>query len=281
MSLTVIAAVLIAAFLHAGWNALLRFQGDRLATMAMLAAFSGLFALPWALWLGPPDPAAWPWLACSVVMHLGYNTFLAVAYDHGELGRIYPLARGTAPLLTLVGGYGLLGEVVEGGQAIGVITLAGGILLLAFEGGWRSLRRSPRGAVYALATSGFIAGYTLLDGQGARIAGNAHAYVAWLFVLDGIPLLAYFTLRNARMLSATLTGNWRQGSLAGLASLGAYWIAIWAMTVAPIATVAALRESSVLFAVLIGAVFLEESLTRVRLISALTVLTGLVMLRLS
>lgn len=279
MSLTIIAAVLLAALLHAGWNALLRFRGDRLVTMAMLAAFGGLFALPWALWLGPPDAAAWPWLVCSAVMHLGYNTFLAIAYDHGDLGRIYPLARGTAPLLTLGGGYALLGDTVGAWQASGVFTLAAGILLLALEGGWRTLRRSPRGAAYAVATSAFIAGYTLLDGHGARIAQDPHAYVAWLFVLNGIPLLAWFAIRHRPQLTALLAGNWQAGSLAGLASLGAYWIAIWAMTLAPIATVAALRESSVLFAVLIGVVFLREPLSSIRVISALVVLAGLVLLR--
>ena len=158
--------------------------------------------------------------------------------------------------------------------------LALGIVLLAFEGGWQSLRRSPRGAAYALITSVFIAGYTLLDGQGARIAGDPHAYVAWLFVLDGIPLFGYVLWRRPAGAISLLTANWRPCCLGGLASLAAYWIAVWAMTVAPIATVAALRESSVLFAVLLGVLFLGESLTWLRTLSVLTVLAGLLVLRL-
>ena len=280
MSLTVVLAVLVAAVLHAAWNALIRFHGDRLAMVTMLAAFSALFALPGALWLGLPSADAWPWLATSVVLHIGYNVFLASAYTHGDLGRIYPLARGTAPLVTLIAGTLLLGQTVADWQRAGVITLAGGILVLAFESGWRQLRRSPKGALYALVTSLFIAGYTLSDGMGARASTNPHAYVLWLFVLNGIPLLLYGLATGNAPGAAALSANWRAGSVAGLLSLGAYWIAIWAMTVAPIAAVAALRESSVVFAVLIGVIFLGESFSRVRAISVLTVLSGLVMLRL-
>jgi len=280
LSLTVIAAVLFAAFLHAGWNALLRFQGDRFSTMAMLAAFSGLFALPWALWHGLPDARSWPWLLCSVVMHLGYNTFLAIAYDHGDLGRIYPLARGTAPLLALLGAGLILGDTVSTGQTTGVVLVAAGIVVLAFEGGWRALRRTPHGVAYALVTSVFIAAYTLLDGQGARLAGNTPAYVTWLFVFDGIPLLAYALLRRRGAMLAAAARNWKTAAIAGAASLGAYWIVIWAMTQAPIATVAALRESSVLLAVLIGVLALGEKFTWLRAASTLMVLSGLVFLRL-
>jgi drug/metabolite transporter (DMT)-like permease len=280
MSLTVALAVLAAAVLHAAWNALIRFHGDRLAMLAMVAAFSALFALPGALWLSLPSSGAWPWLAASVLLHIGYNVSLANAYTHGDLGRIYPLARGSAPLLTLIGGTLLLGQTVEDWQRAGVITLAGGILVLAFEDGWRQLRRSPRGALFAVVTSLFIAGYTLSDGMGARASGNPHAYVLWLFVLNGIPLLLYGLVTGKARTTAAFSANWKAGSVGGLLSLGAYWIAIWAMTTAPIAAVAALRESSVVFAVLIGVLFLGEAFTWVRALSVLTVLAGLVMLRL-
>jgi drug/metabolite transporter (DMT)-like permease len=161
---------------------------------------------------------------------------------------------------------------------VGVIVLAGGILLLAFEGGWRALRRSPRGVAYALATAMFIAGYTLLDGMGARSAASPHAYVAWLFVLDGIPLLVYGLVTGRGDTVRAFLGNWRSGIAAGMASLAAYWIVVWAMTLAPIATVAALRESSVLIAVLIGVAFLGERFTWLRTLSAVLVLGGLAQL---
>lgn len=280
MSLTVALAVLLAALMHATWNALLRFHGDRLAMAALLAAFSGLLALPGALWLGPPAPESWPWLGTSVVLHAGYNTFLAGAYTHGDLGRIYPLARGTAPLLTLIAGWLLLNQTVEASQAAGVVVLAGGILILALEDGWRTLRRAPRGAVYALITSVFIAGYTLSDGMGARAAGEAHAYVVWLFVCNGIPLLVHGLIVRRGAMAAALSGNWGPGLVGGALSLAAYWIAIWAMTQAPIALVAALRESSVLFAVLIGVVFLRETFTWWRVLSVVSVIAGLALVRL-
>lgn len=280
MTLTVALAVLLAALLHASWNALIRFHGGRLAIVTLLTAFSAAFALPGAMWLGPPSAAAWPWLAGSVMLHVGYNTFLASAYAHGELGRIYPLARGTAPLVTLIAGYLLLQQSLGAWQTIGVVTLAAGILILAVEGGVRQLRRTPRGAVYAIVTSLFISGYTLSDGMGARACEDPHAYVLWLFVLDGIPLLVYGLVRDRRQTGADFAANWKAGAAAGLLSLAAYWIAIWAMTLAPIAAVAALRESSVVFAVIIGVVFLGESFTWLRAASVLTVAAGLVMLRL-
>lgn len=280
MSLSVALAVLLAAVMHAGWNALIRFHGDRLAMVTLVAVSAGLFALPGALWLGLPGAPSWPWLAASLILHTGYNVFLASAYSHGELGRMYPIARGTAPLVTLIAGALLLGETVQGWPAAGVVTLAAGILALALEGGWRQLRRSPRGALYALVTALFIASYTLADGMGARASGNAHAYVQWLIALHGLPLVIWhLTAARARLADAAAR-NWKAGSVGGLLSLLAYWIAIWAMTVAPIPAVAALRESSVVFAVLIGVLFLGESFSGVRALSALLVLTGLAMLRL-
>lgn len=279
MTLAVALAVLVAAVLHASWNALIRFHGDRLGMVTLLAAVAAVVALPGALLLGPPSPASWPWMAASVGLHLGYNVFLANAYAHGELGRVYPLARGAAPLVTLAAGFALFHELIGGWQLLGVITLATGIVLLAFEGGWRALRHAPRGAVYALVTSLFIASYTLSDGMGARAAADPHAYVLWLFVLDGIPLLLYALVKGRARTRRVFAEHWKAGSVAGLLSLGAYWIAIWAMTLAPIAMVAALRESSVVFAVLIGVVFLGEPITRPRVLSVVAVLLGMWMLR--
>ncbi|ESR23301.1 DMT family transporter [Lutibaculum baratangense] len=280
MSLTVATAVLLAALLHASWNAILRFSSDRMVTLALLTGSSGIVALAGLPFVEVPPAAAWPWLSASVFLHLGYNLFLGTAYRYGELGKVYPLARGAAPLVTLLAGVFLVGETLSPQATLGIVLLGCGIVALTFERGWRVLLQAPRGTAFALITSLFISAYSVSDGLGARAAGNAHAYTLWLFALDGLPLAIYvFATRRGEAIAA-LRLSWLSGCVAGMLSLGAYWIVIWAMTVAPIALVAALRETSVLFAVGIGIVFLGERLSVPRLASILVVLAGLAILRL-
>lgn len=280
MSLGVAAVVLFSALLHASWNAILRVEADRVATITLLATFAAVFALPGLFLVPPPAAAAWPWLAASVALHIGYNVLLANAYTHGELGKVYPIARGTAPLLILLASLLVLREPLASTAVIGIGVLGSGILLLALDRGVRILREAPRGVAFALATSVFVAAYSIADGMGARAAGDPHSYTLWLFVLDGLPLLLWAFLRRGRAAGVVLTRNWRAGAVAGLLSLAAYWIVIWAMTRAPIALVAAMRETSVVMALAIGIVWLGEPLSWPRAIYALTVLTGLVLTRL-
>ncbi len=281
MSLAVVSAVLFSALLHASWNAVVRFNTDRLAAITLLAACAMLFAAPLLFVVPPPPPAAWPWLAASTLLHVGYNLFLATAYAHGELGKVYPIARGTAPLFTLAISLIVLGEPLSASTTLGIVVLGAGILALTLDQGLKGLRAARRGVVLALATSLFIAGYTITDGLGARAAGSPHGFVVWLFVLNGLPLLGYaLWTRGPGDTIRMIGGNWRAGLFVGLLSLIAYWIVIWAMTVAPIPVVAALRETSVVMAVVIGAVFLGERFTLARLVSAMVVVLGLVVLRL-
>lgn len=280
MPLAVALTVVFSGLLHASWNALLRFSGDRMATLALLTGTGGLIGLAGVTMVEVPPRAAWGWLALSVFLHLGYNVFLGTAYKYGELGKVYPLARGTAPLVTLVASLAFLGEELSGHATLGVIVLGLGIATLTFDRGWRVLVREPKGAVFALVTSLFISGYSVSDGVGARAAGDPHAYTLWLFMLDGLPLALFILVTRGRRTVETVKANWMAGCLAGALSMGAYWIVIWAMTEAPIALVAALRETSVLFAVLIGILFLKERLTVARAASVLVVLGGLVLLRL-
>lgn len=279
MPLSIAAAVLLAALLHACWNAIVRVREDRLAVVTLLAGSAALVALPAAIVVPPPAPAAWPWLATSVALHLGYNVFLATAYNHGDLGRIYPLARGTAPVLTLVGTAVLVDESPGPVAIVGVLVVALGIVLLAFERGILALVAAPRGVGFALTTALFIAGYSVVDGIGARASDSPHGYAVWLFVLDGIPLLVYALAVRGHKVTAMFAGNWSAALVGGVLSLAAYWIVIWAMTRAPIALVAATRETSVVFAVMIGTLVLGERLTAVRLASAALVVCGLFLLR--
>lgn len=280
MTLSVALLVLFSAVLHASWNAIVRIKGDRLAVVTLLATFGAVIALPVVILLPPPARDAWPWLAASMLLHIGYNVFLANAYAHGELGKVYPLARGAAPLITLIASIYIVGEALGSLQVLGVVVLGCGIIALTFDRGLRVLIEAPKGAIYALATSLFIGGYTISDGMGARISGNALSYTAWLFVLDGFPLLVYAVLRRGRGITHMFAENWKAGLAAGALSIGAYAIVIWAMTVAPIALVAAVRETSVVIAVVIGVVFLGERLSAPRVVSVVVVLAGLLLLRL-
>lgn len=273
-------AVLVAAFCHASWNAIIRMPGDKIASITLLVSAAGILAAPGLLFVPLLPAAAWPFLIASAIVHVGYNTFLALSYHHGELTKVYPLVRGSAPLTTLAVSLLFLDEAVDTGEAVGIVVLAAGIMALALDRGWRALIASRHVLTYAAATSLCITLYTLSDGLGARAAGNAHHYVIWLFVLDMLPMLAVALIVKRRELVSALRTSWIAGLAGGALSLIAYWIVIWAFTVAPIPIVAALRETSILFAVLIGMIWLGEKLTRVRAASILLVLCGLAIMRL-
>jgi drug/metabolite transporter (DMT)-like permease len=277
---TVAVAVLFAALCHASWNAIVRMRGDKLISMTLLVTVAGAAAIP-GLFVVPVLPAqAWPFVIASAIIHVGYNTFLALSYDHGELSKVYPLVRGSAPLTTLAVSLLFLHESIDASGIAGIVVVAAGIMALALDRGWRALAASPRGLLYAAATSLCITAYTLADGLGARAAGNAHHYVVWLFVLDMIPTLAATLVLRGREFLRAARENWAPSVAGGLLSLVAYWIVIWAFTVAPIPIVAALRETSILFAMLIGMALLGERVTAVRAASVVIVLVGLALMRL-
>ncbi len=280
MTPVVTLAVLFAAFCHASWNAILRIGGDKLNSITLLVAAAGLIALPGLFIVGVPPAAAWPYLIASAFVHVGYNTSLALAYHHGELTRVYPLVRGSAPLTTLVISLLFLSEGVDTMETVGIVVLAGGIMVLAADGGLRAIRAAPHVLLYAAATSLCITAYTLADGIGARFADNANQYVVWLFVIDALPMLIGVLVIRRRSFLAAARANWRQGLIGGGLSLIAYWIVIWAFTVAPIPIVAALRETSILFALTIGVLWLGERVTKVRAISIVLVVAGLALMRL-
>ena len=274
MSLSIAALVLCAALLHATWNALLKTSADRLGAMTLLTLGAGLGALPFVWLLPMPRPASWPYLALGVVLHAGYNLFLVRAYRVGDFAQVYPIARGASPLLVAVGAALLVGEQMSAASWLGVALISLGILSLA------ELRRgmSLAGPLTALVTGVFIAGYTVVDGLGARLSGDALAYAGWLFLLDSPAIGLIYWLRYRR-LPLGQGGRALWGGLgAGVLSLLAYGIVIWAITQAPMGSVSALRETSVLFAALIGTVFLGEKLTLRRGLSCLFITLGAMLL---
>jgi drug/metabolite transporter (DMT)-like permease len=274
MSLAVFLAVLFAAALHAGWNAVVKLGLDRFSSILFLGLAQGGIALLLLPFFGLPPRAAWPWVLAGSALHSGYKLALIRAYGHGDLSQIYPLSRGTAPLIVAVAGALFLGEKMDLARTAAVVAVAAGIMLMAGRGG---LGRAGLG--WALATASFTAAYTLADGVGARIAGSASAFILTMIVLDGAIMLAFGLAARGRSGIAALLPAWRPGVAAGAMSLGSYWIAVWAFTQAPLAMVAALRETSVLFAMLIAAFWLGERPMGRRWAAAGLILAGVVLMR--
>lgn len=279
MELHVFLAVLAAAFMHAAWNASLKMQLEPFLAMTLITGTGGVLALPALLYFGFPILPAWPWLLGSVCLHLGYYIVLSAAYARADMSQVYPIARGGAPLLTALVSVFAIGETVGDVQLLGIAGLGVAVAAMSIAGRRRGQPFDPVAIALAALTALIICGYTIVDGNGARAGGDPHAYSASLFVLDGIPLILYALWRRGLSGLAPLKHYWPQGLFGGGLSLGAYWIAIWAMTVAPIALVAALRESSVLFAAAIALVFLKEPLQWSRAVLAVAILASLVLIR--
>jgi drug/metabolite transporter (DMT)-like permease len=281
MDLLVFVAVLFAAACHAGWNAAIKSTLDPMATTVLIAVGAAVAAVPGVPFVGAPAPASWPWLAASVAIHLFYFAGLIESYRAGDLGQVYPIARGSAPLMTAVATTLFVGERlgVSGWSGIGL--LAAGVMLLSLRGG-RDLTKLDRRAVgYAMFTAVTICAYSVVDGIGARLAGpgQANAYSVWLFIAIAPVVAAYGFARNGGAIVAAAAPHWKIGLGGGALAVISYSIAIWAMTVAPIAIVAALRETSVLFGALIAVVFLREPLRASRLSAATMIVAGLILIR--
>ncbi len=272
-------AVLGAGFLHAGWNALLKSSpgGDALLDTATVVAGSSLWGCAVVPFVGAPASAAWPYMAASAVIHFGYYFTLAGAYRTGDLSFAYPLMRGTAPLLVALLGIAWLQELPSLPMALGIVLISLGIVSIAFV----QRRKHPRSAAYwAFANAALIAVYTLIDAAGVRTSGNAAGYVSWLIFLEGLPFLIWVVSRRGQAAVRYLRRNAARGLVGGACSLAAYGIVLWAMTRAPVAAVAALRETSVLFAALLGSLWLKEGFGLPRLAGALSVVIGIAALKL-
>jgi drug/metabolite transporter (DMT)-like permease len=228
---------------------------------------------------GLPKAAAWPWIVASVVIHLGYYLFLAEAYRRADMGQIYPIARGAAPLMTAIVSLFVVQDPLSTGNGVGILLLGAGVLLISLRGHRHLMAPSKVAVSCALLTAITISAYTIVDGIGARAAGDPNAYAAALFAVDAYPMLLICLFWKGVKGVRPALGFLIPGFAGGAMSLAAYWIAIWAMTVAPIALVAAIRETSVLFGGLIAVVFLKEPMTRVRAASGALILGGLFCLR--
>ncbi len=280
MENVVFLAVLFAAACHAGWNALIKVGLDPLSTTTLISIGSGVVALVLLPAVGMPGWAAWPWLIASVVIHLVYFASLIESYRTGDLGQVYPIARGSAPLMTAAATTIFVGEKLSLMGWLGILALVAGVLLLSARGG-RALAEIDRRAIgFALFTAITICAYSVVDGVGARLSANPNAYSLWLFVGIAVVMVPYALYRDGPDVLPAMQRYWRRGFAGGALQVLSYGIAIWAMTEAPIAIVATLRETSVLFGAVIAVVVLKEPLRLARIGAACLIVCGLVLIRL-
>ena len=273
LTLPVTLAVLGGALLHAVWNTLVKSSRDKELDTYAVAAGSGLLALFLLPFLPLPAAAAWPWLAASAAVHILYFMFLAGAYRHGELSYVYPVMRGGGPMIVAASGALVFAEVLRRTEWLGVLLVCGGILALA------SGAHDRRATLFAIANAGVSGAYTLIDAQGVRASGAPVSYTLWFFAAMALVILAMGLAKRGAAVPRYLGRHGLRALAGGACSVGSYGIALWAMTRAPVALVAALRETSVIFGAVLAAVVLKEKLTRRRLIATGAVLVGLVLLR--
>ncbi len=274
MPISIICLTLFAALLHAGWNALLHGGSDRLWSMTIMCLAVAIISVAIALFLPMPAQASWKYALLSASLHVGYNLFLVKSYQVGDLGQTYPIARGSSPILITMAAALFAGERVDPGALLGIFLVSAGIIALAFSGRRLIVPSLP----YALGTGCFIAGYSVTDGIGVRLSGAPIAYTVWMSALWGIMMpLLFIGQRGVRRLFTPRPGL-VTAFIGGLVSFLAYGIVIYAMSVAPMGAVSALRETSVFFAALIGYFFLAEKITVRKIVACTLIVIGTIII---
>jgi len=279
LPLEVTLLVLLAALMHASWNALVKASSSKFLDVVAINLVSATIAAATLPFLPAIDRACWPWLAASVLLHQLYFAAVVGAYRFGDLSQAYPIMRGCAPMLVAVMGVLLLGEQLAATMWAGVALIVLGIIAPALIAA-RGIRLPGRGTTVAAVNAVVIACYTLVDGVGARASGNSAGYGMWLFLLIAVPMTAFAVVWRGRELAGYLRERWMLAAPGGTLLMGSYLIALWAMTQAPVAVVAALRETSVILAAIIGTVFLKERFGGWRIPGAALVAIGIAALNL-
>ena len=277
----VVVAVLAAAVLHAGWNAIAKGVSDRLALLVRMNTVIAAVAALGVWSVAPPGPASWPWLGVSAVVHVGYLLVLTTSYRFGDFNQTYPLARGLGPLIVAAVATLAIGERLPPLPTVGVLLIGGAVTVLGLTP-WHRVRTNRAAVVAAVLTGFAIAGYTLLDGVGVRRSGSPVGYTLWLMGLHALVTAVVVSLVRRRqrtpLPTAATTPSWLVAGVAGVMSLLAYGLVLWAQSRGALAAVAALRESSVLVAAVIGTVFFAEPVGRVRIAASAAIAVGVVLL---
>jgi len=276
-------SVLIAAMMHATWNTLMKSAPDKNLETALANFSTSLVAIPFLLIYGLPEPETYIYIFLSLVLHVIYFYTVASAYRYGDLNMAYPIMRGVAPILTLIIGGLLFEEAIHAWMVVGIVLICLGVVLLGFNKSPSTVNHQKT-LLFALGNAVIIAAYTLVDGQGARLANQVWSYVGMLLFLNGyvFPAILFWQRKNTFTRTQTLQYLQARGIhalIGGACVMGSYSIVLWAMTQAPIATVAAVRETSVLFAFIFAVVFLKESLNPLRIVGMLGVCCGVLLIR--
>nr|WP_314634767.1 DMT family transporter [uncultured Janthinobacterium sp.] len=280
MSGTVVAVVLFAALLHASWNAIVKSGKDTFLSTVLVSVGAALISLAVLPFVAAPDAASWPYLAASAVAQLAYYSLLAAAYKAGDMSHAYPLMRGSAPLIVALASWPLIGERLSPMQMGAVACICAGILALYVAARTPATpKNTGRATAFALGNACVIASYTLIDGIGVRLSGAPAAYTMWIFVLNGTGLLLWTLLRRRAGLLAYAQTQWHLAAFGGFGTLASYGLALWAMTQAPVAAIAALRETSILFAIAIAALFLREKISPRRYLAIGLIAAGAILMR--
>ncbi len=275
----VLSLVLAAAVLHASWNALVKSAGDPWVQLGIAKVATVGFAVAFLPFVSFPDADAWPYLLASAAIHQVYYVFVSLQYRFGDLSHVYPLSRGSAPLLVAAGAFLFAGETLNSTGILAVIIISLAILSLTLGTPWKS--DDGKGAMFALGTGTTIAFYTVFDGLGGRTASDVFGYIIYLFILEGIPFGLLVAFMRRRVFRASFREHWKKGILGGALSFFAYGLVIWAMSITPMTYVSALRETSVILAALIGTRMMGEPFGARRITAAACVAVGVILLQIS
>ena len=272
--------VLLAALLHATWNAVVKSSPDKLFDIVMVTSGAAALSASILPFLPPPLPESWIYIAASVAIHMGYFTLTGASYRAGDMSHAYPLMRGAAPLMVAIASWPLLGQRVPVGEWCGILLICGGILGLVLTD--RRIGSASSSATrFALLNAVVIASYTLVDGTGVRLSGSPVAYTTWMFFLTAPGILIWTVLQRSSDFIRHLRRRWPFGFLGGACTLSAYILVLWAMTRAPVAMVAALRETAILFGMAISALVLGERFGLARPLAAAVILAGVMTIKLA
>ncbi|WP_282364311.1 DMT family transporter [Pseudomonas sp. PS01297] len=277
MSLTVFEIVLVAAVLHASWNAIVKAGKNTVLTMVLVTASAALWAVVLLPVLPSPSPESWPYIALSAALQIVYFALVARIYRIADMSQTYPIMRGAAPLIVALAGTLFLDETLSSPAWLGVCIICSGILIMLWSGG----QKSREGLILALLNALVISGYTLVDGIGVRLSAAPASYTLWIFLITGASIGCWATLTQWSQTRHYLWLNWHLGAVGGLGTLVSYGLALYAMTQAPVAVVAALRETSILFSAVISWLILKEHITVVRCVSVCVIAIGAITLRLA